>query len=425
MHQLPFPISVPKSKFPLHVLHADLWGPAPIHSSNGYRFYLIIVDDYTKFCWVYLLKHKSDAFSTFKQFKTMAEKHYQSSIHFLKTDCGGEFTSNEFNSFCANTGIIHHLTCPYTPQQNGVAERKHRHLVQCTLALLSQSGLSLSYWSYALATATHLINKLPTPLLNMSSPWEQLHNVKPTFSYLKTFGCKCFPLLNPYNTHKLQPKTIPCIFLGYPPTIKGYLCQDPITKKLYISRHVLFNETEFPALKLAIHITSQPSVLNSYSSYSWFTHLLSTHTCTSLSCNSCPNSTGPITFDPNLPSQSLIDTSTATINTSDIQLVASDHTPPGDSTHTQPAHTSAHTSIPAHASADTSILAHASADHSIHTQPAPPIPPLLPTLSNSHPMQTRSKHGIFKPKPCYTAQLDYALTEPPTFKIASQLSQWC
>jgi hypothetical protein len=302
MHQLPFPISVPKSTFPLHVLHADLWGPAPIHSSNGFRYYLVIVDDFTKFCWVYLLKHKSDAFSTFQQFKIMVEKHYHSSIHFLRTDCGGEFTSNAFNSFCANTGIIHHLTCPHTPQQNGVAERKHRHLVQCALALLSQSGLPLSYWSYALPTATHLINKLPTPLLNMSSPWEQLHTVKPDLSYLKTFGCKCFPLLSPYNTHKLQPKTTPCIFLGYPPTTKGYMCQDPITKKLYISRHVLFNETEFPALELPdIPTAPQTSAPKSYSSDSWFTHLLSTHTCTSLPCSPCPNSIAPIATAQDLP----------------------------------------------------------------------------------------------------------------------------
>ena len=116
MHQLPFPISVPKSEFPLHVLHADLWGLAPIQSYNGFRYYLVIVDDYTKFCWVYLLKNKSDTFTTFQQFKAMAEKHYNSSIHFLRTDCGGEFTSTSFNSYCANSSIIHHLTCPPTPQ---------------------------------------------------------------------------------------------------------------------------------------------------------------------------------------------------------------------------------------------------------------------------------------------------------------------
>ena len=176
-------------------------------------------------------------------------------------------------------------------------------MVQCALALLSQSGLPLSYWFYALATATHLINKLPTPLLNMSSPWEQLHNVKPNLSYLKTFGCKCFPLLSPYNTHKLQPKTIPCIFLGYPPTTKGYMCQDPITKKLYISRHVLFNETEFPALELPdIPTAPQTSAPKSYSSDSWFTHLLSTHTCTFLPCSPCPNSIAPIATAQDLPS---------------------------------------------------------------------------------------------------------------------------
>uniref|UniRef100_A0A2N9G5X4 Integrase catalytic domain-containing protein n=1 Tax=Fagus sylvatica TaxID=28930 RepID=A0A2N9G5X4_FAGSY len=287
MHKLPFSISVPKSEFPLHVLHADLWGPAPIQSYNGFRYYLVIVDDYTKFCWVYLLKNKSDTFTTFQQFKVMAEKHYNSSIHFLRTDCGGEFTSTDFNSYCANSGIIHHLTCPHTPQQNGVAERKHRHLIQITLALLSQSGLSLSHWSYAIATACHLINKLPTPLLNMSSPWEQLHHVKPDISYLRTFGCKCFPLLTPYNTHKLQPKTTSCIFLGYPPTTKGYLCQDPITKRLYTSRHVMFNETEFPACETpAQNPTPDPQ---SYSPEYWLTHLLSTHSCTSLPCSYCPH----------------------------------------------------------------------------------------------------------------------------------------
>jgi hypothetical protein len=179
----------------------------------------------------------------------------------------------------------------------------------------------------------------------MSSPWEQLHTVKPDLSYLKTFGCKCFPLLSPYNTHKLQPKTTPCIFLGYPPTTKGYLCQDPITKKLYISRHVLFNEIEFPALELPdIPTAPQTSAPKSYSSDSWFTHLLSTHTCTSLHCSPCPNSTAPIVTAQDLPSQSLIDPSTASINTSDIQPAAgvnlSEPASTVDSIHTQLAHAS-------------------------------------------------------------------------------------
>jgi hypothetical protein len=445
MHKLPFPISVPKSEFPLHVLHADLWGPAPIQSNNGFRFYLVIVDDYTKFCWVYLLKNKSDTFSTFQHFKAMAEKHYNSSIHFLRTDCGGEFTSTAFNSYCAHSGIIHHLTCPHTPQQNGVAERKHRHLIQTTLALLSQSGLSLSHWSYALATACHLINKLPTPLLNMSSPWEQLHHVKPDLSYLRTFGCKCFPLLTPYNTHKLQPKTTPCIFLGYPPTTKGYLCQDPITKRSYTSRHVVFNETEFPACENSAHTpTPDPP---SYSPETWLTHLLSTHSCTSLSCSSCPNhSTSVQTSNPT----SVINPSPPPAN--DFLTVPLHVFPQSPALNTalpqSSAPSSAVTPIPIPNSAETPSHVPISAVTPVHaptpaetpastpnfavtpsTAPtsAAPIPPspLPAPVQNTHPMQTRSKLGIFKPKTCYKAQLDYTLIEPPSFKIATQISQWC
>uniref|UniRef100_A0A2N9EEC7 Integrase catalytic domain-containing protein n=1 Tax=Fagus sylvatica TaxID=28930 RepID=A0A2N9EEC7_FAGSY len=290
MHKLPFPISVPKSEFPLHVLHANLWGPAPIQSYNGFKYYLVIVDDYTKFCWVYLLKNKSDTFTTFQQFKAMAEKHYNSSIHFLRTDCGGEFTSTAFNSYCATSGIIHHLTCPHTPQQNGVAERKHRHLIQTTLALLSQSGLSLSYWSYALATASHLINKLPTPLLNMSSPWEQLHH------------------------------------------------------------------------------------------------------------SPAPNSAAPQSPAPN---------STASQSPAPLSAITPAHVP--NSTETP-------------APAPNSAVPHSPAP--IFAAPAQPSPLSAP-IQNTHPMQTRSKHGIFKPKTCYKAQLDYTLIEPPSFKLATQISQWC
>jgi hypothetical protein len=441
MHKLPFSISVPKSEFPLHVLHADLWGPAPIQSYNGFRYYLVIVDDYTKFCWVYLLKNKSDTFTTFQQFKVMAEKHYNSSIHFLRTDCGGEFTSTAFNSYCANSGIIHHLTCPHTPQQNGVAERKHRHLIQITVALLSQSGLSLSYWSYAIATACHLINKLPTPLLNMSSPWEQLHHVKPDISYLRTFGCKCFPLLTPYNTHKLQPKTTSCIFLGYPSTTKGYLCQDPITKRLYTSRHVVFNETEFPACETpAQNPTPDPQ---SYSPEYWLTHLLSTHSCTSLPCSYCPhlstsvqnpNPTSVIDPSPHSP----ITQSPASISAvTPIPVPNSAETPthvPFSAVPPIPVPNFAETSIPAPNFAVPPVLLPHSAEppnsavtpSSAPTSAAPAQPSPLPApVQNTHPMLTRSKLGIFKPKTCYKAQLDYTLIEPPSFKLAQPISQWC
>uniref|UniRef100_A0A2N9FUI2 Integrase catalytic domain-containing protein n=1 Tax=Fagus sylvatica TaxID=28930 RepID=A0A2N9FUI2_FAGSY len=153
----------------LPIQNIDLWGPAPVTASNDFRFYLVFVDEFTKFTWVYLLKHKSDTFQVFTQFRAMIETQFSLPIKILRTDCGGEFLSTPFNQFCLSKGIIHQLSCPHTPQQNGVAERKHRHLVQCALALLSQSKLPLSYWSYAISTAAHIINKLPTPNLDSTT----------------------------------------------------------------------------------------------------------------------------------------------------------------------------------------------------------------------------------------------------------------
>ena len=137
-----------------------------------------------------------------------------------------------------------------------MAERKHRHIIQCALALFSQSNLPISYWSYAVSTATHLINKLPTPILSNKSPWELLFKSKPSISHLKAFGCQCFPLLTPYNSHKLQPKSVPCIFVGYPSTSKGYICFDPSSYRFYTSRHVLFNESVFPGLTTSVQSSS-------------------------------------------------------------------------------------------------------------------------------------------------------------------------
>uniref|UniRef100_A0A2N9HX55 CCHC-type domain-containing protein n=1 Tax=Fagus sylvatica TaxID=28930 RepID=A0A2N9HX55_FAGSY len=139
--------------------------------------------------------------------------------------------------------FIHHLTCPHTPQQNGVAERKHRHLIQITLALLSQSGLSLSHWSYAIATACHLINKLPTPLLNMSSPWEQLHHATPLPQkaiYAKTLLPKgstprdmwCSMKLS-FQLVKPQPKILHLTLNPIPQNIGLHIFSLPIPALLY------------------------------------------------------------------------------------------------------------------------------------------------------------------------------------------------
>ena len=229
MHKLPFNKFVFLPSKPFELGHSDVCGPAPITSTNDFRYYLVFIDEFSKFTWVYLLKNKSDVFDVFKYFKAYIETQLHTQIKILRTDGGGEYTSNVHNHFCSSYDIIHQTLCPHTFQQNGTAKRKHRHLIKYSITMLSHSNLPLSYWSYVVSTATHIINRLLTPLLHNKSPWEVLFKSKPDLLHLRTFGCTCFPLLKPYNKHKFQPHTTHCIFLGYPAYSTVYICLDPNT----------------------------------------------------------------------------------------------------------------------------------------------------------------------------------------------------
>uniref|UniRef100_A0A2N9HC90 Integrase catalytic domain-containing protein n=1 Tax=Fagus sylvatica TaxID=28930 RepID=A0A2N9HC90_FAGSY len=273
MHQLSFPVSNKQVTAPFALVHSDLWGPAPVQSSTGFKYYVVFVDEFTKFTWVYLLKHKSDTLQVFSEFHAMVQTQFSLPIQVLRTDCGGEFTSHKFQHFCASKGLIHQMSCPHTPQQNGVAERKHRHLIQCALALLSESNLPMSYWHYAVSVAAHVINRLPTPNLSSKSPWEVLFHTSPDLTHLRAFGCQCFPLLTPYTADKLYPKTTPCVFLGYPITSKGLKHASDITvtaadsqKSSHLSldfcyhQILLFYQPVHPILHQTLHTPSSPNI---------------------------------------------------------------------------------------------------------------------------------------------------------------------
>ncbi|RVW64436.1 Retrovirus-related Pol polyprotein from transposon RE1 [Vitis vinifera] len=130
--------------------------------------------------------------------------------------------------------------------ENGRAERKIRHLVETGLALMAQSFLPSKYWTYAFQTAVYLINLLLAKLLHFQSPIQALFHKLPNYHHLRVFGCLCFPSLRPYAQHKLCYRSTACVFLGYAPTHKGYLCLDVSTNRIYISRNVIFHESSFP-----------------------------------------------------------------------------------------------------------------------------------------------------------------------------------
>uniref|UniRef100_A0A2N9G068 Integrase catalytic domain-containing protein n=1 Tax=Fagus sylvatica TaxID=28930 RepID=A0A2N9G068_FAGSY len=161
-------------------------------------------------------------------------------------DGGGEFSLQAFLTHLNSCGIVQHVSCPGTPEQNGVAERKHRHIVETGLTMLFHARLPKNLWIEAFMTAVYLINRLPSSTIAMATPFFKLHGVNPDYNSLKVFGCRCFPYLRDYAKNKFEPKSYPCIFLGYSPIHKGYRCLHSPTKRVYLSRHVVFDEDIFP-----------------------------------------------------------------------------------------------------------------------------------------------------------------------------------
>ncbi|CAL8120112.1 unnamed protein product [Prunus armeniaca] len=246
MHKLPFPSSSTISSKPFSKLHSDVWEPSTCIDLGGYRYYLTLIDDCTWFMWVFPLINKSDVFSIFCKFYAYIVNHYQAHVQFFQFDGGGKYTSKVFTEFLASKGIVHHISCPYIPQQHRVAERKNRHIIEVGLALLTTTSLPLQFWYYVVTHATFLINKMPSRTLHMQSPYSKLYGTLPDLLSRRIFGSATYPLLRPYNTHKLEPYSQQCVFLGFSMGYKGVYCYNPQNQKVLISRHVIYNEDVFP-----------------------------------------------------------------------------------------------------------------------------------------------------------------------------------
>ncbi|KAD6454164.1 hypothetical protein E3N88_08870 [Mikania micrantha] len=195
----------------------------------------------------------------------MAERQFQTTLKSVQTDGGGEF--RKLTPFLSSLGIQHRFSCPHTSEQNGMVERRRRHVVETGLTLLAQSNVPHRFWHFAFETAVYLINRMPSRTNSHTSPFEHLFKRKPDLSFLRVFGCQCYPHLRSYNTHKMDFRSTSCIFLGYSTAHHGYRCFDPITDRIYIARHVRFNELSFPFASTPLKI-SVPSPESPYiSSY--------------------------------------------------------------------------------------------------------------------------------------------------------------
>jgi transposase InsO family protein len=226
----------------IELVHVDVCGPMRTPSLNNRKYFIVFVDDYSRMTWVYFAKEKSEVFSIFKKFKNQVEKQSGNSLKILQTDRGGEFLSKEFDSFCEDFGIFRQLTASYTPQQNGVAERKNRSIVEMAKSMLKAKGIPNSFWAEAVHTAAYLLNRSPTSALQHQTPFEAWHGWRPKVTHFKIFGCIAYVHVPSQKRHKLEDNSVKCIFMGYSMETKGYRCYDPLTKKLIVSRDVLFDE---------------------------------------------------------------------------------------------------------------------------------------------------------------------------------------
>ncbi|WVZ85487.1 LOW QUALITY PROTEIN: hypothetical protein U9M48_032409 [Paspalum notatum var. saurae] len=229
-HRVSFPVGKSwRAHKPLQLVHADICGPMQTPSLNGSFYFLLFVDDFSRKCWVYFLQHKSEAFSKFMTFKALVEKESGHTIHVLRTD----------------RGIKRQLTASYTPQQNGIAERKNRTVVEMARSMLKAKNLPNSFWAEAVATVVYLLNHSPTKAVWNRTPYEAWYGSKPDVRHLKVFGCIAYAHINSEKRQKLDDKSEKCIFIGYSEQTKGYRVYNPITKRLFVSRDVIFDENAF------------------------------------------------------------------------------------------------------------------------------------------------------------------------------------
>jgi hypothetical protein len=228
----------------LELVHSDICGPLNPTSNGGNRYFITFTDDLTRKTWIYFMKEKSSALDLFKKFKVLVENESGCVIQCLRTDRGGEFTSNDFNMFCSDHGIKRQLTAAYTPQQNGVAERKNRTLMDMVRSMLAGRNVPKVFWPEAIKWATHVMNRSPTLSVKDITPEEAWSGKKPAVHYFRIFGCLAFAHVPDSQRIKMDNKSIKCIHLGVSDESKAYKLYDPIKKKILISRDVVFEENK-------------------------------------------------------------------------------------------------------------------------------------------------------------------------------------
>lgn len=211
-------------------------------SFGGAKCFVTFIDDYSRKVFLFPMKHKNEVFDIFVTFKNFVETQTGRTIKTLRTDNGTEYCNKQFQSLAAKHGFLHQRTVPHTPEQNGVAERMNRTIVEKVRCMLLDAGLNNNFWAEAATTAVYLINRIPSRGMKHGvddehgmkhglsdehgmkhvTPEERWSNMKPDLSMLRVFGCKAMAHIPKVQRSKLAAKSIECIFIGYSEQSKAY-----------------------------------------------------------------------------------------------------------------------------------------------------------------------------------------------------------
>ena len=244
---------------PLHMLHMDLFGPVNVQTRAGKRYTLVIVDEYTRYCWVVFLRNKSEAAAEIISLIKQIELKYKRKVCQLRSDNGTEFQNATLESFCNDTGISQNFSSAHTPEQNGVVERKNRTLIEAARSMLNESGLPTNFWAEAIATACHTQNRSVYVKRHKKTAYEVLRNRKPNVSYFHVFGCPVYILNDSSQLGKFDAKADEGFFLGYSSIRKAFRVFNKRLQKVVESIHVTFDESN-SAINKKPNLVSPPEI---------------------------------------------------------------------------------------------------------------------------------------------------------------------
>jgi hypothetical protein len=228
---------------PLELLHMDLFDSIAYISIGESKYCLVIVDDYSRFTWVFFLQEKSQTQEILKGFLRRTQNEFGLRIKKIRSDNGTEFKNSQIEGFHEDEGIKHEFSSPYTPQQNGVVERKNRTLLDMARTMLDEYKTPDRFWVEAINTACYSINRLYLHRILKKTSYELLTGKKPNVSYFRVFGSKCFILVKRGRKSKFAPKAVEGFLVGYDSNTRAYRVFNKSTGLVEVSCDIVFDET--------------------------------------------------------------------------------------------------------------------------------------------------------------------------------------